>query len=100
MTSSSPESSFISLNDVAEVRAGHGTDVFNKIAKDAPNKEVPRIGTRSIARERCLSYIFKDDRPPLDLVADDKETRDLWVDVISHLIVTIRSLGQQKEYEL
>ena len=26
--------------------------------------------------------------------------RDLWVDVLNHLVVTIKSLGQQREYEI
>ena len=26
--------------------------------------------------------------------------RDLWVDVLNHLVVTMKSLGQQREYEI
>ena len=26
--------------------------------------------------------------------------RDIWVNVVSHLVVTMKSLGQQKEYEI
>ena len=36
----------------------------------------------------------------LHLVAEDRETRDTWVDALTHLVVTIKSLGQQQEYEL
>ena len=47
-----------------------------------------------------IHSVKEDMNNPLDLVAEDKLTRDLWVDTLTHLIVTIRSLGQQKEYEL
>jgi len=40
------------------------------------------------------------DREPIDLVADSPTTRDAWVDTLTHLVVTIRSLGQQQEYEM
>ena len=36
----------------------------------------------------------------LDLVAEDKQTRDAWVDAIKHLVVTLKSLSHQKEYEM
>ena len=44
--------------------------------------------------------VFKDDTPPLDLVANDRMSKENWVNVLSHLVATIRSLGEQKEYEL
>ena len=31
---------------------------------------------------------------------DIKDTRNLWVDAISHMVLTLRSLSKQKEYEL
>ena len=36
----------------------------------------------------------------LDLVAEDLDVRNLWVDGISHLVLTLRSISDQKEYEL
>ena len=36
----------------------------------------------------------------LDLVAEDKQTRDVWVETIKHLVITLKSLSHQKEYEL
>ncbi len=95
----------IELGDIAEIRAGHGTDTFNKIVKQARESSgrpdaVPRVDDVNCARGFAFSLIFRDDTPPLDLVAEDGNVRNLWVDALSHLVVTIRSLGQQKEYEL
>lgn len=90
----------IELTDIAEVRIGHSTDTMNKIVKQcqAENKSNPiMIENVNCHRDFCFSLVFKDDTPPLDLVANDEETRNLWVDVLSHLIVTITSLGQQNQ---
>lgn len=106
--SGSGVSTAIDLADIAEVRAGHGTDTFNAMTKRSKDemKKGPKqifehqVGDMDCGTELCFSLVFKDATPPLDLVAEDNNTRDLWVDVLSHLVVTIRSLGQQKEYEL
>ena len=93
----------IDLDDISEVRLGHGTDTFNKLVKDtkSENKNAqPSLKNVSCEKDLCFSVVFKDDTPPLDLVANDKSTRDIWVEVLSHLVATIRSLGEQKEYEL
>ncbi len=102
------------LGDIAEVRPGHGTDTFNLCVKKsgkaaggvkgepAPNNSAePSAEGIQMPRELCFSLIFRDpERPPLDLVAEDVGARDMWVDALSHLVVTIRSLGQQQEYEM
>ena len=36
----------------------------------------------------------------MDLVAEDGTTRDMWVESLTHLVATVKSLGQQKEYEM
>ena len=36
----------------------------------------------------------------LDLIAEDSTTRDMWVESVQHLVATVKSLGQQKEYEM
>jgi len=92
-------SAWIDLCDIAEVRIGHSTDTFNKLVKQV-NEGLPKLDGINCARDFCFSIIFKDDTPPLDLVAHDSADRDIWVDVVSHLVVTMKSLGQQKEYEI
>ncbi len=92
------------MADICEVRPGHGTDVFNHAvkvaAKDTPMTPPSAEGV-VLPRDRCFSLIFKDgERPPLDLAAEETAIRDMWVDALSHLVVTIRSLGQQQEYEM
>ena len=89
----------IDLGDIAEVRFGYSTDCFNKLVKEADSSE-PELDGINCARDFCFSIIFKDDTPPLDLVAQDSIERDLWVDVLNHLVVTMKNLGQQKEYEI
>ena len=94
----------IDISDICEVRAGHGTDTFNQVVKAScggnPNA-VPEVEGHPIPRHLCFSLIFKGSRlPPLDLVAEDQTVRDMWVDALTHLIVTIRSLGEQKDYEM
>ncbi len=36
----------------------------------------------------------------LDLVAETKEERDTWVEVLTHTLATLSSLSQQREYEM
>ena len=56
----------------------------------------------NINEKTSFSIIFKPDSEAhvLDLVAEDEEVRDMWVDALRHLIVTLVSLSNQKEYEL
>ena len=95
----------IDLDDICEIRYGHGTDVFNSLVKDKSehdraNFRVSPAAVIDVNRWCCFSIVFKDERMPLDLIAEDELTRNHWVDALCHLVVTIRSLGQQKEYEL
>jgi len=90
----------IDLGDIAEVRFGHLSDNFNKLVKEGENNAVPKLEGINCAKDFCFSIIFKDDTPPLDLVTHDSVDRDLWVDVLNHLVVTMKSLGQQREYEI
>ena len=87
-------------------RCGHGTDNFNTLVQDKSRQVLSKHKVDSkqvldINTDNCFSIIFKDGkRPPLDLVADDLAIRNHWVNALNHLIVTIRSLGEQKEHEL
>jgi len=86
-----------SLRDVSEVRDGFQTDIFNKLGSSNGKQKF-----RDIREDNSFSLIFKpqSNMHELDLVAEDCQTKDLWVDVISHMIVTLNSLSSQKEYEL
>ncbi len=68
--------------------------------RDTPDT-IPSAEGVDLRADRCFSLVFKDGvRDPLDLAAEDSGQRDMWVDALSHLVVTIRSLGQQQEYEM
>ena len=62
------------IGDIAEVRIGHSTDTFNKLVKQV-NEGLPKLDGINCARDFCFSIIFKDDTPPLDLVAHDSADR-------------------------
>ena len=88
-------SPFIDLDDIAEVRAGHGTDTFNLAVKQHNSKlsgqaqqnanqngaqkahklpplEDACVNNVSLSRNCCFSLIFKGETPPLDLIAEDQ----------------------------
>ena len=93
----------IDISEICEVRPNHGTDVFNTAVKksNSPTSDDAKIRGLDIPRRLCFSLVFKDNmRPPLDLVAEDSNTRNLWVTALSHLVNTIRDLGEQRDYEL
>merc|ERR1719206_974385 len=85
------------LRDISEVRDGYQTDIFNKIDDKSDD---PKF--RKIKNETAFSLIFspESNMHELDLVAEDKKTRDVWVETIKHLVITLKSLSHQKEYEL
>ena len=95
----------IDISELCEVRPNHGTDVFNAAVKKSTGSTNSSDGAMvrglEIPRRLCFSLVFKDNvKPSLDLVAEDSNTRDHWVSALSHLIKTIRDLGEQKDYEL
>merc|ERR1719495_1281672 len=72
------------LRDIYEVREGFKTDIFNKIAN---NKETLKK-LDNFSEETSFSIIFKPETNmrELDLVAQSKEIRDMWVDAIRHIL--------------
>jgi len=86
-----------SLKDICEVRDGYQTDIFNKISEKGALPKYNKINN-----DNTFSLIFNPESNihELDLVADNKNTRDTWVDAIKHIVVTLKSLSHQKEYEL
>ena len=106
------------IKSISEVRTGHSTDAFNALAKkleaDRPDHTasaaaatanaaaaafVPLSRFGPFSPEYCLSVVFKDSRVPLDLVAESRMTRDLWVEALNELKAMDESIGRQKEHE-
>lgn len=52
--------------------------------------------------ETAFSIIFKPEcnTRELDLVAEKREDRDIWVDALTHTLASLSSLTQQREYEM
>jgi len=92
-----PESNYISLKEIGDVRPGYETDTLHKLSLHAA---LPKF--RSVNQNCAFSIIFKNEtnRRELDLVAEDEATRDAWVEGLGHIIITLKSLCAQKEYEL
>ena len=70
------------MDDISEVRAGHGTDVFNAITKGRKGLSNFEIGSGKeldVTRQNCFSIVFKGDTKPLDLVSEDVVTKNIWV---------------------
>ena len=72
------------MDDISEIRVGHGTDAFNNFTKSVgkdglTNVEVGSGKKLDLTRGYCFSIIFKGHTRPLDLVADDFEIARLWV---------------------
>ena len=89
----------ISLNDIDDIRQGHSSDTFNLLSKKYQGS-CPMVDDVNCHQDQCFSIKFKDDTPVLDLVAENKSDRDLLVNVLTHLVATIRSLNDQKEFEM
>ena len=84
----------ISLDDICEARPGHGTDIFNNIAKEKSNGGLTAFdvgsGTKlDVTGKHCFSIIFKDDRMPLDLVSEDTVIRNYWVSLLCYSLDNI-----------
>ena len=75
---------YFALDDICEVRMGHGTDVFNCVTKDKKADNLTSIDVGSgkkldITRNHCFSIIFKGNQRPLDLVSENIAHRNFWV---------------------
>ena len=84
----------VPLSDIVEVRTGHSTDIFNKL-NNHNKKESIYINT---SPNRCLSLVFKNQKT-LDLVAEDDDKRNIWVDTLSYIIATRESDKKALDYE-
>jgi len=102
-----PESNYINLKDIGEVRHGYETDTLHKLGLHGalPKFSCPwcvRSQIQSVNQNCAFSIIFKNEtnRRELDLAAEDETTRDAWVTGLSHVITMLNSLSAQKEYVL
>jgi len=97
-TSGSQGDSYYNLTEISEVRVEYNTDLFNDIS----NKNVQNTKCRHLSPKTSFSLIFSPESNlhELDLIAEDMETRNLWVDSISHIVLLLRSMTNQKDYEL
>ena len=86
----------IDLGDLSEIRVGHQTDPFNKLSKKS-QKDIDGV---NCDQDLCFSIVFKDDTPPLDLIAEKISDRNTIVNALTHLVATIKSLGQQYEFTM
>merc|ERR1719509_182375 len=102
-----PESNYINLKDIGEVRHGYETDTLHKLGLHGawPKFSCPwcvRSQIQSVNQNCAFSIIFENEtnRRELDLAAEDETTRDAWVTGLSHVITMLNSLSAQKEYVL
>jgi len=89
--------SAIEIQDIDDVRIGHGTDIFNELQKKS--RTVPELNNLKSSKDVSFSLIFNDKRPPLDLVASDLSTRDKWFKVLSKVVEVLQDpIGKQSVY--
>ena len=95
----------IDIADISEVRRGYSTDAFNalekRIKKFESGENPKQLKFPKAPADRCFSLIF-DKRirtKPLDLVADDIRTCDIWVKTIRFLVTATKNVEVQKEHE-
>uniref|UniRef100_A0A6A7FWA2 Phosphoinositide phospholipase C n=1 Tax=Hirondellea gigas TaxID=1518452 RepID=A0A6A7FWA2_9CRUS len=92
----------VSLIDVAEVREGWKTDIFNKLSDHVEKAKKAGDGVDPALDEaRCFSIIHGNNgHETLDLMAETENERDVWTAGLKHLIETFRSLHQDRQYDL
>ncbi|XP_068245715.1 1-phosphatidylinositol 4,5-bisphosphate phosphodiesterase delta-4-like isoform X3 [Palaemon carinicauda] len=104
MSSSSDGSeNAVPLVDIAEVREGWKTDIFNKVSSHSDKIKEKGAATDEplLEENKCFSVIHgPGGRETLDLVASSEEERDAWVTGLSHLIQSVKSLYEEKQYDV
>ena len=85
----------IPLGDIVEVRTGHATDTFNKFNNKSEGHSEHFIDASS---NRCFSLILKNQRT-LDLIAEEDDKRNLWVDTLSYIIASRASDKKTIDYK-
>src|SRR5687768_6131016 len=93
----------VDLCDAVEARSGRNSDKFNaietKIRKliDAGMLENPR--EYFPPEEKCFSIIFENKSKTIDLVADNRVTRNVWVRALNHLVEKWRAVDKEYAYD-
>ncbi|XP_050703506.1 1-phosphatidylinositol 4,5-bisphosphate phosphodiesterase delta-4-like isoform X2 [Eriocheir sinensis] len=110
-----PGSFAVPLLDITEVRSGWKTDTFNKVSSHqekvkekmaAGGASSPRVSPTPgpeddlLEEDRCFSVIYAGGKEVLDLVAETMEDRDAWVTGLGHLVQSVQSLHQEKQYDV
>ncbi|XP_066957865.1 1-phosphatidylinositol 4,5-bisphosphate phosphodiesterase delta-4-like isoform X5 [Macrobrachium rosenbergii] len=93
----------VPLVDIAEVREGWKTDTFNKVSTHSEKIKEKGAATDEplLEENKCFSVIHgPGGRETLDLVASSEEERDAWVTGLSHLIQSVKSLYEEKQYDV
>ena len=91
----------ISINDISEIRPGNNSDTFNKMKTTNNGGTEFNSGRGTIVNyqtSRCFSILLND-RTILDLIAEEDNVRNLWVDTLSHLTSRINSQKSGLDYE-
>ena len=83
----------IKIQNINEVRKGHGTDIFNQLLlqNDEKINSIPLLDNVTCHKNVCFSLVFNDATPPLDLIANSVIIRDKWAEVLSKLIDILKN---------
>ncbi|XP_042209036.1 1-phosphatidylinositol 4,5-bisphosphate phosphodiesterase delta-4-like isoform X2 [Homarus americanus] len=99
----SPGGGAVPLLEITEVREGWKTDTFNKVSSHTEKmKDKTAGGEEPVLEEsKCFSVIHgPGGRDVLDLVAATEDERDAWVSGLSHLVQSVKSLHEEKQYDV
>jgi len=88
----------VDLENVSEVRTGWKSDTFNKIESKVKRKAVLKK-LPAVDEEKCFSLVFENNTKTIDLVAPNKQTRDLWVKGIDYLVAQHKNQIRENQYE-
>lgn len=78
--------STVTIEDIQDVRSGHGTEGMAKYAKDVPEC-------------RCFSIVFKHHRKNLDLIASSVDDAEHWVAGLRKIITKSNSMSQRQKLQ-
>lgn len=101
--SDGPENA-VPLIEITEVREGWKTDTFNKVSSHT-EKTKDKSGASGdepwLEENKCFSVIHgPGGREVLDLVAATEEERDTWVSGLTHLVQSVKTLHEEKQYDV
>lgn len=87
---------FVDLYTVEEIRTGWNTDIFNQVqAMVRTNKKTPIF----VEEDRCFSLVIDATHETLDLVAPNKEIKDLWLEGLNHILAMCQNVHREEEYD-